>query len=319
MWQYLIRRVLVGIPLVLVVTMVAFGLLELAPGSALDAYAPPSMPLSPSARAALARELGLDQPLPVRYLDWLWQALHGNLGVRTDNFQPVSQAIATHIGPTLELMATGLVIGIVVGIALGVVSAVMQYSALDFVLTVLAFLGLSLPAFLAGLLGLYLFSLKLDWFPIGGTSTAGRPASLGDSLLHLVLPACLLSITHIAQVQRYTRAAMLEVIGQDYVRTARAKGAGRARVLFRHALRNAMLPIVTIIGANVPNLISGAVFLETIFTWPGMGSLLVQAVSARDFPLITGLLLVIAIVVVVANLATDLTYAAIDPRIGFDT
>ena len=319
MWSYLLRRIEVSIPILLLITIGLFGLLQLTPGGPLDALAPPDAPISPQARAALAREMGLDQPLPVRYVEWLSQAVRGNLGYRSDNGEPVSEAIATHIGPTLELMGTGTLIGIILGILLGVISAVYQYSAFDLVLTVLAFLGLSLPAFLAGLLGLYLFSIQLGWFPSGGIQTPGAPPSLGQNLLHLALPALLLSINQIAQVMRYTRASLLEVIAQDYVRTARAKGAGGVRVIFRHALRNALLPVITIIGASIPNLVGGAVFLETIFAWPGMGQLFLTAVQGRDYSLIMGMTLMLAIVVLLANLLTDLAYAVADPRIRFGT
>ncbi|MGH7912349.1 MAG: ABC transporter permease [Candidatus Dormibacteraceae bacterium] len=319
MWNYVARRLAISVPILIFITMVLFGLLQVTPGGPLDAMAPPSAPLSPEARAAMAKALGLDQPLPVRYVEWLWQVLHGNLGFRSDNGQAVSQAILGHIGPTLELMGTGILIGIVVGIVLGIFSAVYQYSFFDVLLTILAFLGIAMPAFLAGLLGLYVFSLKLDWFPSGGIQTPGVPGSLGQNLLHLVLPAVMLSINQVAQVMRYTRSSLLEAMSQDYVRTARAKGAGRTRVIVRHAFRNALLPVITIIGANVPNLIGGAVFLETIFTWPGMGQLFLTAVQGRDYSLIMGMTLIVAIVVLLANLLTDLTYAAADPRIRFCT
>lgn len=319
MWSYIARRLGISLPILILITMVLFGLLQLTPGGPIDAMVPPSAPLSPEARAAMAKALGLDQPLPVRYVQWLWQAVHGNLGFRTDNGQPVSQAIATHLGPTLELMGTGLLIGIILGVLLGIFSAVYRYSFFDVLLTILAFLGLSMPAFLAGLLGLYIFSLKLGWFPSGGIQTPGVPNSLGQNLLHLILPAFMLSINQVAQVMRYTRSSLIEAMSQDYVRTARAKGASHTRAIVRHAFRNALLPVITIIGANIPNLIGGAVFLETIFTWPGMGQLFITAVTGRDYSLIMGMTLIIAVAVLLANLLTDLAYAAADPRIRFGT
>ncbi|HEX4216446.1 MAG TPA: ABC transporter permease [Candidatus Dormibacteraeota bacterium] len=319
MWSYVLRRIGISIPILLLITVGLFGLLQLTPGGPLDALAPPEAPLSPQARAALGRALGLDQPLPVRYAEWLSEAVRGNLGYRSDNGEPVSQAIGSHIGPTLELMGTGILIGIIVGILLGVISAVYQYSIFDMVLTVLAFLGISLPAFLAGLLGLYFFSIQLGWFPSGGITTPGTAPGLGQNLMHLVLPALLLSINQVAQIMRYTRASMLEVIEQDYVRTARAKGAGSGQVVVHHALRNALLPVITIIGASIPNLVGGAVFLEAIFSWPGMGQLFLTAVQGRDYSLIMGMTLILAIVVLLANLLTDLAYAAADPRIRYGT
>lgn len=319
MWSYIARRLEISVPILILVTMALFGLLQVTPGGPLDAMFPPDSPVSASARAEMARALGLDQPLPVRYVEWLWQVVHGNLGYRSDNGEPVSQAIATHIGPTLELMATGLLIGIVAGVVLGIISAVYRYSFFDLLLTVLAFLGIAMPAFLAGLLGLYLFSIKLNWFPSGGLETPGVPNSLAQNLYHLVLPAALLSINQVAQVMRYTRSSLLEAMGQDYVRTARAKGAGQGRVIIRHAFRNALLPVITIIGASIPNLVGGAVFLETIFTWPGMGQLFLGAVQGRDYSLIMGMTLILAVVVLLANLLTDIAYAVADPRIRFGT
>lgn len=317
MWSYIVRRLEISVPILILVTIVLFGLLQVTPGGPLDAMFPPDSPVSAQARAEMAHALGLDRPIPVQYLAWLWQLLHGNLGYRSDSGQPVSQAIATHIGPTLELMGTGLLIGIVAGVLLGIVSAVYRYSFFDLLLTVLAFLGIAIPPFLAGLLGLYYFSLKLNWFPSGGIQTPGVPNSLGQNLFHLVLPALLLSVNQVAQVMRYTRSSLLEAMSQDYVRTARAKGSGQARVIVRHAFRNALLPVITIVGANIPYLIGGAVFLETIFTWPGMGNLFLTAVQGRDYSLIMGMVLIFAVVVLLVNLLTDIAYAAADPRIRF--
>lgn len=305
-------------PVLILVTMAMFGLLQLTPGGPIEAMFPPQTPIAPSVRAALERELGLNQPLPIRYIDWLWQVLHGNLGFNLDTGQPVSQAIAEAIGPTMELMGAGLLVGIVVGILLGILSAVYQYSVFDLVMTALAFLGIAMPAFVAGLLGLYLFSLKLGWFPSGGITTPGEPATVGDNLFHLILPASLLSVSHVAGVMRYTRAAVLEVLREDYIRTARAKGSAPFRVMW-HAFRNAMLPVITVIGASIPSLIAGAVYLETIFSWPGMGLLFENAVTNRNYSLILGMTLILAIVVFLANLATDIAYAFADPRIRYGT
>jgi peptide/nickel transport system permease protein len=207
--------------------------------------------------------------------------------------------------------------GIVLGIILGVISAVKQYSALDFILTVFAFLGTSMPAFFAGLLGLYIFSLRLGWFPAGGFSTPGQPFSIWDHIYHLILPALILSLFHIAAIMRYTRSAMLSVLTQDYIRTAQAKGLSARVVIGSHALRNALLPVITIVGASIPGLVGGAVFLESIFSWPGMGRLYLDAIDTRDFPLIMGMTLIIAIVILLANLLTDLAYAFVDPRIRY--
>lgn len=317
MARYIQRRLLISVPVLLAVTVLIFILLQLTPGDPLDAYVPPDQPLPPAQRAALRHQLGLDRPLVIQYLYWLWNTAQGDLGYRFKDFQPVSRAIAIHIGPTLLLMGTGIGLGILLGVLLGIISAVRQYSSLDFLLTILAFLGISTPAFLSGLLGLYVFALRLDWFPVGGLSTPGQEFSLADRLYHLILPASILSLNYIAILTRYTRSSLLEVLGQDYIRTARAKGLAERVVIGLHALRNALLPIVTIIGAQIPNLLSGAVFIESIFSWPGMGSLFLDGVESRDYPLIMGMTLVLAITVLLANLLTDLAYAVVDPRIRY--
>jgi peptide/nickel transport system permease protein len=214
-------------------------------------------------------------------------------------------------------MGTALAIGVSLGLVLGVVAALKQYSWLDTVLTIAAFLGVSMPVYLAGLIGIYFFAMKLGWFPVGGFSTPGQPATAGDRLHHLILPAAIIALNYVASTMRYTRSAMLEVLGQDYVRTARAKGLFEAVVVQRHALRNALLPVVTMIGTYLPALLGGAVFIESIFSWPGMGRLYLDGVESRDYPLIMGLTLVLAIAILAANLLTDLAYALIDPRIRY--
>ena len=317
MARYIQRRIAIGIPILLAISVLIFGLLRLTPGDPIDAYIPPDFPVSPETREAMRRQLGLDKPLPLQYAYWLKEAVQGNLGVRMKTNEPVDEAIARRFGPTLLLMGTSMLIGIVVGVSLGVLAAVRQYSWLDNLLTVFAFLGISVPVYLAGLLGLYLFALRVDWFPAGGFSTPGQPFSLWDRLHHLILPAAIISVNYIASTMRYTRSAMLEVLGQDYVRTARAKGLGERMVVGFHALRNALLPVVTIIGTYVPNLLGGAVFIESIFGWPGMGRLFIEGIESRDYPLIMGLTLILAVVILVANLLTDIAYAVIDPRIRY--
>ncbi|MEA2510930.1 MAG: peptide/nickel transport system permease protein [Thermomicrobiales bacterium] len=318
MGRYIQRRIAIAVPLLLAITVLIFLLLQLTPGDPLDSYVPPDQPLPPAQREALRHQLGLDRPLVVRYLYWLRETAQGNLGYRAKTFEPVREAIAHRIGPTLLLMGTAMTIGITVGVTLGVVAAVRQYSLLDNLLTVLAFLGLSLPVYLAGLIGLYVFSLRVNWFPSGGFSTPGEPFSWGDRLHHLVLPASIIAVNYVASTMRYTRSAMLEVLGQDYVRTARAKGLGERVVVASHALRNALLPVVTIIGSYVPFLLGGAVFIESIFSWPGMGRLFLDGVESRDYPLIMGIALILAIVILTANLLTDIAYAVIDPRIRYE-
>ncbi len=318
MVAYIGRRIAISIPILLAITVSIFLLLQVTPGDPLDAYIPPDHPLPPAQREALRHQLGLDRPMAIRYVYWLKEAVQGNLGYRTKTNEPVSHAIKHRIGPTLILMGTAMVIGILLGGGLGILSALKQYSFLDTILTILAFLGLSLPVYLAGLIGLYIFALRVDWFPAGGFSDPTKPFSIWDHIYHLILPALIIAIQYVASTMRYTRSAMLEVLGQDYVRTARAKGLREKTVIGVHALRNALLPVVTIIGAYIPNVLSGAVFTESIFAWPGMGRLFIDGVDSREYPLIMGITLILAVLILAANLLTDVAYAVIDPRIRYD-
>jgi peptide/nickel transport system permease protein len=302
--------------MLLALSVLVFVLLRLAPGDPIDAYVNPASPLSPDAMQALRDRLGLDAPLPVQYFGWLRAAVTGDLGFSIQRVGvPVLPLVLERIGPTLLLMVAGLAIAIAVGISAGIVSAVRRNSPTDVGFSVLAFAGISSPAFLTALLGLYFFSVQLRWAPSGGMLTPGAGFSLGDLLSHLVLPACLLSIGHAALIMRYMRASLLEVLNQDYVRTARAKGVREFFVIVKHAVRNALLPVITLIGSTIGIAVGGAIFIESVFNWPGMGLLLVNAVETRDYPVIMGATLIIGATVIVVNLLTDITYAAVDPRI----
>ncbi|MDV4179381.1 ABC transporter permease [Rhizobium brockwellii] len=316
MLQYSLRRLIIGIGMLVALSMLIFLLLRLTPGDPIDAYIDPNLPMSPSDLADLRRRLGLDQPLPAQYLGWLQQALTGNLGYSIKRLdQPVLGLVLSRIGPTVLLMGTALAFAIVAGITFGVIGAVRRNSLADLSLSVVALAGISSPAFLSALLGLYIFSVRLHWMPSGGMLTPGEEFSVGDLLHHLILPAALLSVAQAALIMRYMRASLLEVLNQDYVRTARAKGVREFWVISKHALRNALLPIVTLIGSTIGLAIGGAIFIESVFNWPGMGLLLVDAVQTRDYPVIMGATLVIGACVIVVNLLTDITYAVVDPRI----
>lgn len=297
-------------------SMLIFLLLRLTPGDPIDAYIDPSIPMSPTQLSELRSQLGLDKTLPVQYLAWLQEAATGNLGFsikRQD--QPVLDLVLSRIGPTVLLMGSALVIAIVVGIVTGVISAVRRNSTIDLSFSVFALIGISSPAFLSALIGLYIFAVRFGWAPSGGMLTPGTEFSIGDLLRHLILPAFLLSIAQAALIMRYMRSSLLEVLNQDYVRTARAKGVKEFWVIAKHALRNALLPVVTVIGSTIGLAIGGAIFIESVFNWPGMGLLLVDAVQTRDYPVIMGATLIIGACVIVVNLLTDITYAVIDPRI----
>ncbi len=316
MLRYSLRRLIIGIGMLLALSALIFLLLRLTPGDPIDAYIDPNIPMSPSDLAELRSSLGLDRPLPVQYLAWLGQALEGNLGYSIKRLdQPVLGLVLSRIGPTILLMGTALLMAIVVGIAIGVIGAVRRNSVADISFSFFALAGISSPAFLSALIGLYVFSVRLKWAPSGGMLTPGDEFSIIDLLRHLVLPAALLAIAQAALIMRYTRASMLEVLNQDYVRTARAKGVVEFWVISKHALRNALLPVVTLIGSTIGLAIGGAIFIESVFNWPGMGLLLVDAVETRDYPVIMGATLVIGTCVISVNLLTDIAYAVIDPRI----
>ena len=241
------------------------------------------------------------QPLGFTRRTIIWdapsQVLQGDLGFRFKNGDDVREVLIVRMGRTFTLMGTALAIGIVVGVTLGIFIGLRQYSFWGFTFTGFSFVGISMPAFIAGIFGLYVFSVKLGWFPSGGMRTIGKPESFFDLLYHLVLPAGTLAIFNLATFMRYTRFSMLEVRGEDYVRTAKAKGLKPPAVTWRHVFRNALLPIVTVVGLSLPTLVAGALFTETIYSWPGMGALLVDAVAARDYPMVMGIMLVTALVV----------------------
>ncbi|NCF64563.1 MAG: ABC transporter permease subunit [Chloroflexi bacterium] len=316
--QYAIRRILINIPVLFAVTIIIYAMINLAPGDPLDFFTNEDLGITRESLAHLEEQFGLNDPLPVRYVKWLGQAVQGNLGYRFKNGDPVAEVLGLRLKNTLILMGAALFIGISVGVSLGIFVGLRQYSFWDFSLTTLSFVGIAMPAFIAGIFGLYIFSVKLGWFPSGGMRTVGEEKSLGDLLYHLVLPAGTLAILYIASFMRYQRFSILEVKQADFMRTARAKGLKPRVITWRHTMRNAILPVVTIIGLSIPNLVAGALFIESIYSWPGMGSLFVDAIAARDYPMVMGVMLVSAIVVLTANLATDLTYAVVDPRIRLD-
>ncbi len=317
MTQYILRRLLINLPVLLGITVIVFSLFAFIPGDPASFYINPELATNPVQVAVIREQLGLDQPLPIRYARWLGQTLTGNLGYRTKNGDPIAFVIWLRLQATALLAGTALFIGIAVGIALGVFTALRQYSLWDYILSGLSFVGVSMPAFILGIFGLYIFSIQIPLFPAGGMSTVGQAPSWEDTLYHLALPALLLSLGYIAVFMRQTRFSMLEVLHQDYVRTARAKGLHESRVINVHTLRNALLPVVTTVGLNLPSLFVGTVFMETIFSWPGMGTLYLDAVQSRDFPLIMGLNLVTATMVLLINLMTDIAYAFVDPRIHY--
>ena len=318
MGQYLVRRILVSIPLLFGITIILFFLADLMPGDAVLAMITDESPMSEELIALRRGQLGLDQPLYVQYTRWMGQVLQGNLGYSFANGRPVSGIIGARVLATLELMGAALIISLTLGVTLGVISALKQYSGVDYSLTLLGFTGLSLPDFFVALILIYIFALQLEWLPSSGISTAGEPFSLVDNLRHLILPAMSLALFRTAIFMRFTRASMLEVINEDHMRTAKAKGLRSWTITRRHGLRNALIPIVTIVGMTMPILFGGAVIIETIFQWPGIGLMFIDAVIDRDGPVIMAYVLITAILVLTFNLLTDITYSWLDPRVRYD-
>lgn len=316
MVAYITKRVLTGLILMIALSMLIFGLLRLAPGDPVDAYVDPMVSMSADDMAKLRARFGLDKPLPIQYLAWLQTTVQGDLGRSLQrNGEPVIRLIGDRIGPTLLLMLSGFAVAIVAGIGFGVIAAIKRGSIIDRILMVFGSVGVSSPAFLTALVGLYVFSMELGWAPAGGMLTPATPFSIGDLLSHLVLPALLLAFYQTALVMNYMRSSVLEVVNQDFVRTAKAKGLSEWRIIRKHIVRNALLPVVTLIGSTLGLAVGGAIFIESVFNWPGMGLLLVNAVELRDYPVIMGATLVIGGWVILMNIATDLAYRSIDPRV----
>lgn len=321
MGSYLLRRLLIAIPVLLGVTMISFIALSLAPGDPLMARLDPGqlaeLQRNPERLEERRRELGLDQPIPVRYVVWLGGAIQGDFGYSIQSHRPIGDEIVKRIPPTLALMGTAIAIAIILGVPFGVLSALRQYSPLDYALTTITMLMTSTPSFVLGLAGIYLFAVWLDLVPSGGIGTLGKPFSVGDFMHHMILPASVLGLASAAPLMRYTRAAMLEVLNSDYVVTARAKGLAPRTVILRHAFRNSLIPIITVIGLLLPELVAGAVITEQIFAWPGMGALAVRAAKDRDPALMMGVVLVVGTAVLVTNILVDILYTRVDPRIRF--
>ena len=310
---FLLRRLGQSLVLLLLVSGIGFALLHLAPGGPLAQFAlTPGM--SQESMALISHQMGLDQPLPVQYLPWLGHLVRGDWGRSYRDSQPVLWVIGTHLGATAELMASSTLLAVILGTWVGVLGAVRRYSAADYLVTVGAMVALSVPTFWFGLVMIYVFSVRLAWLPAGNIATVGD-GSLGDYARHLIEPCLVLALVTVAVWSRYMRASMLEVVNQDYVRTARAKGMRRVQVLLHHSLRNALLPMITVFGLQVPTLLSGALVTETVFTWPGMGRLFLDSLGYRDYPVVMGLLMFSAVLVLLGSLLADLLYVVADPRV----
>lgn len=314
MLKYIIKRILIAIPVLLGITILDYLIMSLA-GSPLEMMLGPKT--TEAALEAKAIQLGLDKPFYVQYFVWLKNLLQGNLGYSIKSYQPVSQIISSHLGPTLLLMGSSLLVGLVIAIPIGIYSAIHRYTKRDYTLVTLSFFGTSIPSFFLSLIFIYLFNVKLGWLPSSGMQSAGGARGLFDLLRHMIMPVMVLAISIAGSNTRYVRSAVLEILQKDYVRTAKAKGIGRFLTINKHALRNALIPIVTVIGMQIPTLFGGAVIIEQIFSWPGLGLITMNAIINRDYPVIMGVALLTAVVVLLANLITDIIYALIDPTIHY--
>jgi peptide/nickel transport system permease protein len=276
-----------------------------------------TMEATPDEREALARQLGLHEPIVVRYVKWIGSALRADFGRSFGDRRKVNEVILERLPNTLLLSGTALVLSILLGIPAGIVSATRRYTASDHAVTFFSFIGVSIPVFWFAIMLILVFTVHLNWLPASGMATPGMPFSLVDRLKHLVLPATVLATATLPNLVRFMRSALIEEIEQDYVRTARAKGLPNRQVLSRHAIRNAMIPVVTMLGVLIPRLVGGAVITETIFGWPGMGQLAVSSTIGRDLPMVMGITVVVAVVVILSNLLVDMTYGWLDPRITY--
>ena len=318
MSKYILRRLVLAIPILFGITLIDFVLINLAPGDPIIAMIDPAAPVAPGELEVLRENLGLNQPFFIRYTIWLTEALKGNMGYSYVHSVPVMQRIQERLGPTLILTVSALVISVVVGIPLGLLSSLKQYSKIDYGLTFATFAGISVPNFFLALAGIYIFALKLDVLPpFGMISLRTELPYTIDLLHHLLLPATVLGFASMASLMRFARTSLLEVLDQDYVTTARAKGLQQRRILTVHALRNALIPLITVLGLRLPGLFGGSVIIETVFSWPGIGKLAIDSITDRDYPQIMSLLLITAVLVLLANLITDIVYAYADPRIRY--
>jgi len=313
MLTYVIRRILATIPVMAVVALFVFSLLYIAPGDPAAVIAGDKA--TPADVERIRASLGLDRPFLVRFGEWVWQILNGNLGTSIFTNLPVAAMIAQRIEPTLSLMVVTLVFAVSIAVPIGILAAWKADTVVDRAIMAFAVLGFSVPVFVIGYLLAFVFALELDWLPVQGYTPLSE--GLWPWFENLILPAVALGCVYMALIARITRAAMLEVLQQDYIRTARAKGIGQTGILFIHALKNAAVPIVTVIGIGIALLIGGAVVTETVFAIPGIGRLTVDAILRRDYPVIQGIVLVFSFVYVLVNLLIDLLYTVLDPRIRY--
>lgn len=333
MSNYIIRRILLIFPTIFFITVINFGLMHLAPGSPIQFMLPPDIAFEhieisidghgytfeaeEGYEDYLKEKLGLDKPIYVQYLVWLQNLAQGNFGRSMIDQADVFKEMVRRLPVTLQLTITSLAVSLVVGLGLGILSALYQYSILDVIVTVISFLFLSLPGFFFLLLAIWVFALQFNWLPAGGMYTIGGDGGMWDRFRHMILPVTVLGLGGSAGFIRFARTSMLEVMGEDYVRTAYAKGLPERAVMVRHAFRNALMPIVTLVSYRLPALFAGSVLVERLSNWPGIGRWVLDAALSKDYPVMMANVLVVAILTLIANLIADIAYAFVDPRIAY--
>ena len=316
MAHYIRRRLITAVPVFFGITLLVFLLLDLAPGDLTDLMGEGAA--SAAEQAAMEAAFGLDQPLPVRYLLWLTGLLQGDLGRSYQYGQSVSDLIAQRLWPSLLLTGTGVALAVAIAVPLGLLAAWRPHSFWGRLSELFTVIGSAMPGFFLALVSICLFSVQLGWMPASGMYTAGTGGSLGDLLRHLTLPAAIVGVSNVGSILRQTQSACLEVMGEDYIMTARAKGLRERAVLVRHGLRAALIPVLTSILSHIPHIIGGSVVVERIFGWPGMGSLMFSAVSSRDFNLVMGVTVWMALAVLLTSLLLDVVYGLVDPRVRYE-
>ncbi|MCL6453891.1 MAG: ABC transporter permease [Alicyclobacillus sp.] len=317
MYVYVVRRILQAIPVLFGISILLFFMMHAIPGGPMAMYEhQPGM--TKELLAQIKANFGLDKPLWVQYWNWVRGAVQGNFGYSYSYGQPAIQMVLQRLPATLELMLSAYIIGVLVSFVIGVISATRQYSVTDYTLTILSYFGVAMPTFWVGLMVLVIFAADLHWFPAGGISSSGTVFSLGDRIWHAVLPVSILAVYQVAHESRYVRSSMLDALSEDYVRTARAKGLLRRVVTWRHALRNALLPVTTVMIMDGAYLFGGALITESIFSWPGMGRLFAQAIAQDDYPVIMCEISLLSVIIILANIVSDVLYAYMDPRVRYD-
>ena len=320
MATYILRRLIQAIPIVIGISVISFAIIYLTPGSPFDRLR--SNKVDPAVIANLMRVYGFDQPLPIQFFKWFthfWSFPWDKTawGYSIDTGQPVRDIIYQRIPSTIQLTGAALLITVIVAIPIGILQAVKQYSWADKIITIFETVGYAMPTFWLGLILKEIFASKLNLFPLYGKYSFGKENDVINLLWHMVLPVTTLTIIQVAGWSRYMRASMLEVLRADYIRTAKSKGLPASRVIFKHAVRNALIPIVTLLGLTVPTLLSGAAITETVFSWPGLGYLGVQSVTDRDYPVVLATVMIGGVMVILGNLLADIAYARVDPRITY--